>query len=96
MHLRQSALVAFATVCVATTVAEAGTVQAKFARLEAEADHYTLVTQDGKRFKVSLDVHGRYKKFLRGLKPGDEIVVAVKGENLTGSSASRSGDRSPG
>lgn len=84
MHLRQSALVAFATVCVATTVAEAGTVQAKFARLEAEADHYTLVTQGGKRFKVSLDIHGRYKKFLRGLKPGDEIVVTVKGEDLTG------------
>jgi tetratricopeptide (TPR) repeat protein len=82
MHLRQSALAAFATVCVAASVAEAGTVQAKFARLEAEASYYTLVTLSGKRYKVSATVYGRYKKFLRSLKAKDEIVLIVKGDSL--------------
>ena len=82
MHLRQSALVAFATVCVAASVVEAGAVQAKFARLEAASDHYTLVTEDGKRFKISLDVYGRYKKLLRALEPKDEIDLQVKGDDL--------------
>jgi len=82
MHLRQSALVAFATVCVAASVVEAGAVQAKFSRLEAEADHYTLVTTEGKRFKISPTVYGRHKKLLRALKAKDEIDLEVKGDQL--------------
>lgn len=84
MHLRQGALVAFATLCVAASVAEADTVQAKFARLEAESDNWVLVTEAGERYKISTDVYGRYKKLLKDLEAKDEIDLEVKGEELTG------------
>ncbi|MBL4848193.1 MAG: hypothetical protein JKY65_21970 [Planctomycetes bacterium] len=88
MDLRQAALIALASTCVTISVAQAETIETRFVRIEAAASHYTLQSKSGD-YTIGAKTYARYKKIIKALKPGAEIVITVKGDGKTLTSIKR-------